>query len=430
MPATTPTTKHHPDVVVVGGGLAGLTAAATAARAGATVTLFEARDELGGRARTDSAAGFRVNQGPHALYRGGAGLPILRELGVEPEGHTPRQRSGQWVRAGATTPFRHLGPIGGVRGLGVVRPLVSSRRAEAAHGRPLDGWLDEYVRPEARPFAEMLIRTTGYGVDFAHMDAGAALDQVRRGARNVLYLHGGWSTLVDGLRAAAAGAGVTISHEKVAAVTSTADGVVVTLGSGTTVEAGAAVLAAGGPSQADHLLDGASPTVARWAAQARPVRAACLDLSLRRRPRRGPVVAYGLDEPIYLVDHSASARLAPDSSALVHCLWYEPDLAPEVDHRARLEAAMDLLQPGWRDDVVEARFSRRLVVAQDRPQPDVAETDRPQVVVADQPGVFVAGDWITGEGLLADASLASGRSAGRAAAVAVVVTPSAQVHAA
>ena len=40
------------DVAVVGGGLAGLAAAATAARAGRSVVLFEGAPTLGGRART------------------------------------------------------------------------------------------------------------------------------------------------------------------------------------------------------------------------------------------------------------------------------------------------------------------------------------------------------------------------------------------
>ena len=36
---------------------------------------------------------------------------------------------------------------------------------------------------------------------------------------------------------------------------------------------------------------------------------------------------------------------------------------------------------------------------------------RPAVPVADRPGLFVAGDWVGPDGLLADASVASGRAA-------------------
>jgi phytoene dehydrogenase-like protein len=57
-------------VVVIGAGLAGLTAAATAARARRPVVVVEAHT-AGGRARTDELSGYRFNQGPHALGRGG-----------------------------------------------------------------------------------------------------------------------------------------------------------------------------------------------------------------------------------------------------------------------------------------------------------------------------------------------------------------------
>ena len=59
------------DVVVVGGGMAGLTAACYLARAGVDVTLFEKAPTLGGRAATQGFDDFRFNRGIHALYTGG-----------------------------------------------------------------------------------------------------------------------------------------------------------------------------------------------------------------------------------------------------------------------------------------------------------------------------------------------------------------------
>ncbi|GAB4086275.1 phytoene desaturase family protein [Myceligenerans cantabricum] len=51
-------------VVVVGGGISGLASAALLAREGAEVTLFEAREELGGRAGRWHKDGFRFDTGP------------------------------------------------------------------------------------------------------------------------------------------------------------------------------------------------------------------------------------------------------------------------------------------------------------------------------------------------------------------------------
>ncbi|NJL55345.1 NAD(P)-binding protein [bacterium] len=84
--------RQHVKINIIGGGLAGLTAAVYGARAGHEVTLFEKSRSLGGRARTRTDAGYCLNMGPHALYRSGAAAAILQELGVTFTGGPPKQR--------------------------------------------------------------------------------------------------------------------------------------------------------------------------------------------------------------------------------------------------------------------------------------------------------------------------------------------------
>jgi phytoene dehydrogenase-like protein len=56
------------DATVVGGGLAGLVAATRIAEAGADVTLYERRPEVGGRVRTETVDGFTLDRGFQVLF--------------------------------------------------------------------------------------------------------------------------------------------------------------------------------------------------------------------------------------------------------------------------------------------------------------------------------------------------------------------------
>jgi phytoene dehydrogenase-like protein len=76
------------DVIVIGAGLAGLAAGATATKAGSTTLVVDAHVP-GGRARVTRRDGFVFNRGGHALYKGGAGWDVLRSLGIEPQGSSP-----------------------------------------------------------------------------------------------------------------------------------------------------------------------------------------------------------------------------------------------------------------------------------------------------------------------------------------------------
>jgi phytoene dehydrogenase-like protein len=76
-------TRH--DVAVVGGGMAGLTAAAYLARAGARVRLYEKEPKIGGLVTTFARGGFVFDGGIRAIENSGIVLPMLRQLGIELE---------------------------------------------------------------------------------------------------------------------------------------------------------------------------------------------------------------------------------------------------------------------------------------------------------------------------------------------------------
>jgi len=73
------------DVLVVGGGAAGLTAAAYAARAGRSVALFERQARLGGLVQSVERDGFVFDMGLRAIVDAGIVLPMLDELGLQLE---------------------------------------------------------------------------------------------------------------------------------------------------------------------------------------------------------------------------------------------------------------------------------------------------------------------------------------------------------
>ena len=86
------------DVVVVGGGVAGLVAARGLAAAGRDVLLLEASPQLGGKLRSAEVAGLTVDVGAEAmLARRPEGLDLVHELGAEVV-HPTAATSAVWSR--------------------------------------------------------------------------------------------------------------------------------------------------------------------------------------------------------------------------------------------------------------------------------------------------------------------------------------------
>lgn len=166
------TSVHNPfDVVVVGGGVAGLAAATMIAEAGKRVLVLEARGQLGGRATAfvDRVTGELVDNGQHVLFGCyGETFAMLRRVGAEanvrvqptlevpyldPQGRRSVMRCPAWP-----SPLHVLGGVLGwdaltwterLQVLRVARPLLAARKAVArgeivrSAGTVAD-WLDRH----------------------------------------------------------------------------------------------------------------------------------------------------------------------------------------------------------------------------------------------------------------------------------------------
>jgi squalene-associated FAD-dependent desaturase len=130
-------------VVVVGGGLAGITAALDLADAGASVTLLEVRTRLGGAAYSFDRDGLEIDNGQHVFLRCCTDYrSLLKRLGVEDRTVlqerlsipvvAPGGKRGTLARSGLPTPlhlagalatYPFLSPLERLRAAGTARAL-------------------------------------------------------------------------------------------------------------------------------------------------------------------------------------------------------------------------------------------------------------------------------------------------------------------
>jgi phytoene dehydrogenase-like protein len=382
--------------IVVGGGPAGLIAAAKLADGGISTTLLEASSGLGGRAATEHRDGFFLNQGPHALFEGGPGLRELLAIGIDPPRWNPASHRSVFVREG-----RARRTLGGTPGL--VRWLAGIRRGDPAELRDLSvsEWLRRDVGSDhARAAAGAVVRVATFVADHDAFSAEIAAGQIKVGiSPGVRYLRGGWQTLADAIAARATESGAEIrTRAGVRGLRRDAGRWTAEL-DGETLVADLVVVAAGEPGSFAAMLDAGAPAAPGPAAEM-----SVLDLGLEKLPRRGRRFAVGVDTPRYLSRHSE-----PDhrDGVLLSLASYarEP--------RADLEELADAVQPGWRDRVRLERFLPRMVPVSAIPGPGVGLAGRPEVDRGD--GLYLAGDWIGPEGWLSDAAICSGVAAATAA---------------
>jgi len=367
---------HH--LTVIGGGFAGLTAAITAAEAGAKVTVYEAHHTLGGRARTAEGP-YKTNEGPHALYSGGPHWTWLKQrdligpLAPVPPLEAARLRLHHKGTLRRTPPFSML-------------KLLRRTSQQAPVDVDFLTWATGQAGEEGARAAAHYSAVALFHHDPGSLSAAFVQERLRRATRlppEAHYPRGGWASVIDRMAARAWNLGVRM--ETLARI----DALPVDRGP---------VIVATSLASARRLLKDDSLT---WTSG----RTALIDLAVRTR--RGDAFAVSdLDAPGWIERFTAQDRtLAPAGEQLIQG---QIPIAPHESRAAgavRAERLLDLAFEGWRERVTW----RREAVAGGRTGavdlPGTSWRDRPSIDRGD--GVYLAGDQVAAPGVLSEVSFNS-----------------------
>jgi hypothetical protein len=364
-----------PLVTVIGGGVAGLVAAISCAEAGLAVCLYEARRQLGGRARSTQGE-WKANFGPHGLCSARLNWDWLKERGLLPK--------TAWISPiGSQFHFRgrlhRTPPPGLLAGLANVRKRAPSDASFA-------DWANAEIGAEgASALGRLAAASFSYHHDPGELSAQFVWKRVRWlfVPPAVHRVVGGWSALIDLLARRARDLAVEIECGRTVEtlppppviVALELDDAAVLLGQGLSWPSGGGI---------------------------------ALDVGIEHR--RGDAGT------ILDLDHGVLVQAQPSSSAPAGHRLYQahaatrPSQSPD-EALDNIEDVFDHAFRGWRGRV---GWRRRMVVAGRTGAVDYPRTtwqDRPSVRQGD--GVFLAGDKVAAEGLLSEVSFNSAIEAAR-----------------
>jgi squalene-associated FAD-dependent desaturase len=431
-------------VVIVGGGLAGITAALDCARDGAKVTLLESRPRLGGAAYSVPRNGLQVDNGQHVFLRCCtayrdllARLGALHAVTLQPRLEIPvlsARRAPVWLRrSGLPAPLHLAGALARYPFLGIGERIAAARAMSAlsrvdrddpaADVRGFGDWLREHGQsPAAIEHLWGLIArpTLNLVPDDASLAQAAQVFQVgllaSASAGDIGWSRVPLSEIHDAAaQRALAQAGVDVRLRwRVSAIVPDADGGFRIEGSGMpTVRAGVMIVAVPHDRAAALLPEAAIEGERLFRLGASPI--VSLHIVYDRRVLELPFAA-AVNSPVqYLFDRTASAGMAHGQYLAISLSAAEVETRMTIEElRQRFVSALAELLPAARDAQVEQFFVTREHAATFRAAPG-ARALRPGPRTR-LPGLLLAGSWTdtgwpaTMEGAVRSGHLAAGEA--------------------
>jgi phytoene dehydrogenase-like protein len=407
------------DVAIVGGGLAGLTAAIYAAKAGKKTIVLEQQEQIGGRAITKKKNGAYFDLGGRALFKSSA-VEIWKELEVEFDVKEPSLDAfGIWKGKKFTLPVglmsllkTSLLSFKGKLEIATWLTKLEKLDTNQLNKISLRDWIEENIQnPMARNILYTYLRSSSYVLEPELQIAGPYLKQLQNSLKGVLYPEKGWGTMVEKLQKKAIENGVSfLTGNKVVRVEHQNSQVQsVQCADGRKVVTSNVILATS-PTIAHKLIPHADSTALQlWKDQAKPITAACLSVALRRLPIPKNQFIYGIDQPILFSNQSRTVYLSDNGDQVIHLVKYQGIQTDVKKDEQDLEQFLELVQPGWRNELVARQYLPKIIVTHDFMH--IKRKINPGPNVPELKGLYVAGDWATHGEVLAEAAVASAKRA-------------------
>lgn len=410
-------------VLVIGGGLAGLTAASLLTQKGYHVTLLEKMSYLGGRCSTLEKDAFRLNFGAHAVYGRDRSYmqKVLTQLGLSVSWSnlnpdkvryelaeneltvTPITLPGIWK----TKLFPKLRDK-----TDFLRSIITILLAHTNYPitKKVGEWIDEqHWNSHVKHFLLHLAGTNFFTKQPENIPLHSFLSYYKRiflTKYPVSYIQGGWSALVNQFIHYLNEHGATIKTKtSVNQILFEGDRVIGVMAGKETFAADSIIFCIP-PLPLQKLVIGtplyqkASPYL-----EANPNTVVVYDVALKKRIRSDISYVSDLKNHLFITDPSLhDPDCAPKGAQLLQAIAYTTpeeiaDKESINDLIHKMEELFDRHYPGWRENLAFKRITEQATV-----QAAVLSYDvqRLPIQFNELPNCFFAGDWCVGEGTVSD----------------------------